>query len=352
MNNFFKTIVLLFSFIALVSCDDDDNNSSSITLRDYSEQYETDIANIEDYLKTHYIEVVNNPGATNDQDVTYTLIPEGGTQTSIWDQTEYPLLTHYVKQNDIVYKVYYLELRQGTGTNSKSPCNVDEVLTSYRGEYMYTNTETVDGVEVKTVESTQFEELIYPENYFNLAGVIRGWSEIFPKFKTGNYLSNSDGTLSYINFGAGVMFLPSGLAYYGSSTGGIPAYSPLIFSIKLYEVNRTDNDNDGVFSYQEDLATSIVNSDGTETLIEGVPDGYVRISTLGEDNPDDTDGDGTPDFLDNDDDGDFFTTKSEINNQLTDEPFSYELIPDCSGDFTSENRLRRHRDPSCSHISN
>jgi hypothetical protein len=329
MTTIFKTIALLFSFVVIVSCNNNDD-SNSPPLRDYAEQYTKDIAAIEEYLQTHYMEVTNNPGATNDQSVTYTLIPEGGTQTSIWDQTQYPLQTHYVQQNDIVYKMYYLVLRQGSGLNSKSPCNVDQVLTSYRGEYIYTNTETVDEVEVKTIQSTEFEESVDPQNYLNLTAVINGWSEIFPKFKTGDYTGNPDGTLSYFNFGAGVMFIPSGLAYYSATRASIPAYSPLIFSFKLYEINRADQDADGIYSFQEDISSSVVNSDGTVTVTAGVPDGYVRVLAKDVVNPDDTDGDENPDFLDIDDDGDFFTTRSEIKNPLTNEPFPFLLIPTCN----------------------
>ena len=146
MNIFNKIIVLLISGMVIVSCTPEESNIPP--LRDYTEQYAKDIAAIEEYLQTHYMEVINNPGAANDLSVTYTLIPEGGTQTSIWDQTQYPLQTRLVLQNNIVYKIYYLQLRQGSGTNSKSPCNVDQVLTSYRGEYIFTKTEKVDGVDV------------------------------------------------------------------------------------------------------------------------------------------------------------------------------------------------------------
>ena len=239
MNNFFKSILLFAVTLLAVSCSKSD--SSTEPLRDYAEQYATDMANIEKFMKTHYMEVVNNPGATNDQDVTFTLIPPNGTQVSIWDQTDYPKQTITLEQNDITYTMYYLQLRQGSGPTSKSPCNVDRVLTSYRGEYIYKRTEE----SVETIESKQFEELINPQSYFNLSAVITGWSEVFPKFKTGSYVGNADGTISYFDFGAGVMFIPSGLAYYASSTGTIPSYSPLIFSFKLYEIQRTDFDGDG-----------------------------------------------------------------------------------------------------------
>jgi hypothetical protein len=283
-------------------------------------------------MHTHYMTVVNDPGQTDDQNVTFTLIPTGGTQTSIWYQTQYPLQTRLVTvtQNsiDVTYKIYYLQLRQGTGPNSKSPCNVDRVLTAYRGEYIYSSTTTVNTLPVTQILSTQFEESINPQSYFNLTGVIRGWSEIFPKFKTGSYSSNPDGTLSYADFGAGVMFIPSGLAYYNTSTGTIPSYSPLIFSFKLYEVQRLDHDGDGIYSYQEDI-------DG---------DGYMATLATGVTNPDDTDGDGIPDFLDTDDDGDYFTTKSEIKDPSTGQPYAFDLIPTCGG---TGNGKKRYLDPSC-----
>lgn len=342
MNYFLKFICSFSLALVIASCSKDEN--ATIPLRDYSVQYTNDLANIETFMKTYYMTVTNSPGATEDQDVDFFLIPEGGTQTSIWDQTDYPILTRNVTVNqnnvDIVYKMYYIELRQGIG---KSPCNVDRVLTSYRGEYIFNSTEQVNGVDVTTLKANQFEESINPQVFFNLTGVIRGWSEIFPQFKTGTYSGNSDGTISFNDFGAGVMFIPSGLAYFGSSPGGIPSYSPLIFSFKLYEIQRTDQDGDGIFSFQEDLNG----------------DGYLFSFAAGIANPDNTNAPGTsvligpnkyskenevPDFLDVDDDGDYFTTKSEIKNNQTGNPFPFDEIPTCGG---TGNGKKKYLDPSC-----
>ena len=337
MNNIFKIFFLFTLGLIVISCSKDDNNNNDVApLRDYSEQYAKDIANIETFMKTHYLDL----GALEE----FPLIPSGGTQTSIWDQTIYPILTRNVTVNqndiDIVYKMYYIELSQGTG---KSPSNVDRVLTSYRGEYIFSTTEQVNGVDVTTLKSNEFEESIYPQGYFNLTGVIRGWSEIFPQFKTGTYLGNSDGTISYNDFGAGVMFIPSGLAYFNSSPGGIPSYSPLIFSFKLYEIQRIDHDGDGIFSYQEDLNG----------------DGYLYSFAAGIANPDNTNAPGTsvligpnkyskenevPDFLDVDDDGDYFTTKSETKNILTGDYYPFADIPTCDG---TGNGKKKYLDPSC-----
>lgn len=357
MNNYFKVILLFIIGLTIVSCSKSD--SSTEPLRDYAEQYVKDLANIETFMHTHYMTVVNNPGGTDDQDVTFTIITDSGTQTSIWDQTDYPILTREitVRQNDvdINYKIYYIQLRQGSGPDSKSPCNVDRVLAAYKGEYIY---DSVDDNDVHTIISNEFETLINPQSYFNLTGVIRGWSEIFPQFKTGSYVGNADGTLTFNDFGAGIMFIPSGLGYFGGATGGIPAYSPLIFNFKLYEIQRVDQDGDGIYSYLEDISGP-----------NGVPDGYVLRLPDGVVNPDDTDGDGIPDFLDTDDDGDFFTTKSEtsyihpsdilqtvryypFDGAAVDDPLTPYVdetkgIPNCSNDYTSPTRLRKYLDPSC-----
>ena len=263
-------------------------------IRDYATQYSADMDAIKKYLKTHSYTVDAN------QNVTFTIVPELSA-SSIWgsDAANHKpeVLELSVDLHNITYTVYYLKLTEGTGNK---PCNYDSVLAAYKGELM-------DGTD--TQAATVFDQNQDPQSYFNLATTIKGWQEIFPKFKTGTYASNPDGTISYSNFGAGVMFLPSGLAYYSNATTNIPSYSPLIFSFKLYEIQRNDHDLDGIYSYLED-----VNGDG-----------YLR-------NTDDTDGDGTPNFLDVDDDGDSYLTKNEIKKNedgtITYYDTDLDLIPD------------------------
>ena len=117
------------------------------------------------------------------------------------------------------------------------------------------------------------------------------------------------------------MFLPSAFGYYNQSLSSIPAYSPLVFSFKLYAVKRADQDGDGVLSYLED--------------ING--DGYLNKL-------DDTDGDGIPDYLDIDDDGDGVLTKNEIKDPITGLPYAYDLIPTCG---SGGNGKKKHLDASC-----
>lgn len=322
MNKFKYYFILLITTVSLFSCSKDDAAAEITPPRDFAVQYATDLTDIEEYLKTYYITVVNHAGFQDDQDVTFTKIATGGTQPSIYsylNSATYPkLLSREVKLHDITYKLYYLVLREGVG---ESPTNTDGVLTSYKGDYL--SREKV--AEVETLTATFFEESKNPQQFFSLLNTITGWGETFPEFKTGTYSSNADGTVSYNDFGAGVLFIPSGLGYYNLGSASIPAYAPLVFSLKLYEINRVDSDGDGIKNFQED-----VNGDG-----------YMRVLAKGVVNPDDSDGDGIPNFLDVDDDGDGQSTKLEItgaNGVLI--PFAD--IPSCDGNTTDPARVKRH----------
>lgn len=347
MNKVLKSLLLLFGVTTLLSCSKN-NDDGLAPLRDYEVQKAADMANIETFMKTHYLTVINNPGSDDDMDVKYTKIPSGGTQVSIWDQTDYPRLERQVtvRQNgvDVNYTIYYLQLRQGSGTDSKSPCNVDNVLAGYRGEYITTETETVENTTVTNIVGRQFEENKNPNSFLSLTSVIRGWSEIFPKFKTGSYTENGDGTISYSDFGAGIMFVPSGLAYFRTGQGAIPAYSPLVFSFKLFEIQRADQDGDGIPSYLEDL-----NNDGyVYFLPSGVtnPDNSNEVAVLISTNPNKySKTNETPDFLDTDDDGDGFLTRYEIRINVSETAiYPFADIPTCG---STGNGKKRYLDPTC-----
>ena len=346
MNKFKFYFILSITTISLFSCSKDET-ATVVPPVAYSVQYETDIKVIEDYLNTYYLNMDLTDPNFADKDVVITKIPAGGTQPSLMSYSTatatYPrLLTRIVNLHGVSYKLYYLVLREGVGL---SPCNVDGVLASYSGDYLQsiaatTTTET-------SISTTKFEEIKFPQSFFELPGTITGWGETFPKFKTGTYTSNPDGTITYKDYGAGVMFLPSGLAYYNTGSNSIPSYSPLVFSFKLYEIKRLDYDrNDGA---------TFLSPDGIPSYLEDIDgDGYVydfrntvRYPTTPTTNPDDTDKDGIPDFLDVDDDGDLYTTKLEITNPATGLVYPFASIPDCSGNFTNPARIKKHLDKAC-----
>jgi hypothetical protein len=359
MNKIFKLLSILTLAILFVNCEKDDD--PSVAVRDFQTQYNSDIADIEKFLKTHTYSVVDNPGSANDQDVTFTEVPLG-TPNVIWDS---PLLDFRpVTKNGVDYKVYFLKLREGGGaepTDLDYPTNVDAVLVSYVGNYLFHKMVTIgEGASATTIDSLkmrEFESNSFPQSFFSLQSVIQGWGEVLPQFMAGDFEDVSGAPTVYTGFGAGVMFIPSGLAYYGAPPVAIPAYSPLIFNFKLLEINRLDHDGDGIPSYLEDIT----------------PDRYMRLMDVGVDNPDDSDGDDVPDFMDLDDDNDGQITKFELRREFADvvDPISYysfngaaeddsstpnidetQGVPSCgtTPDYFSPGRLRRYLDPTCRYV--
>ena len=324
MNKFKFYFILLITTVTLFSCSK--NDTAELTPpRAYADQYITDIADIEDYLKANYITVIDHPGFVDDQDVTIGKL-DVDHPISIWDQKKYQLLIRPVKLHNVDYKLYYLVLRPGTG---ESPCNVDGVFTSYRGDYLSRDATT------KVISATKFEENKYPQSFFSLYNTVTGWGETFPQFKKGTSKEHlvsgkPDGTIDYFDFGAGVMFLPSGLGYYNTGSNSIPAYAPLVFSFKLYEIQRLDQDADGIPSFQEGNGDGYVYIYANTVNYPTPPDDIIRYA-------DDTDKDGIPNFLDIDDDGDNYTTKLELKKP--DGTYhTFETVPSCSGSSTSVKR--------------
>ncbi len=336
MNNFFKILSVFVICVVVASCSKSSGTDIE-PLRDYTEQYTADLALINTYIDTHYI--------TRDADynVTFdTLVPTGG-HSSIRTDTAFHLSDTTVLQNGVHYKIYFIKFREGT---KNRPTQVDSVNVAYKG--------------INLLKSATFDQAITP-TWFRLPEVISGWSHIITNFHTGTYTPGTGGNgTTFDNFGAGVMFLPSGLAYYSSSAGNIPSYSPIIFSFKLYELRYRDQDDDGVLSKDERKLDPIVNPlirwkenplgndyngdgsiDTSTTLYDSNGDGIPDATELY-----DIDRDGYVNMYDIDDDGDHVLTRVEIKNPLGG-LYLYNMIPDCGGLTTDPNRVRKHIDPAC-----
>src|SRR5436190_11542750 len=115
--------ILLIAAVTIISCNKDDDKVAPP--RDRSLQYVADLDSIESYLKSHYIKTVEVDGQV---DVIIDSITPSTPQTSIWDNTDYPLQYKMVhndirktksdgkpnnmvdgKSDDVVeYKMYYL----------------------------------------------------------------------------------------------------------------------------------------------------------------------------------------------------------------------------------------------------
>lgn len=366
MNNILKLLSVFVFCVVVASCSKSSGTDPE-PLRDYATQATEDRATIDAYLDTHYMTV--DP---SNLDVTFTKIPTGGTQQSIRTQTQYPVKDTAVFEDGIKYQVYFIKFREGT--NSR-PTQVDSVHVAYRG---------VNIADATTGGEDVFDQAITP-TWFKLQEVITGWSHIVPSFRTGTYAPGTGGNgTTFSNFGAGVMFLPSGLAYYSSSAGTIPSYSPIIFSFKLYELRYRDQDGDGVLSKDERKLDPNINA--LVRWKENPSDNSYKLDNTGAvvtDSPFfDTDGDGYANMYDIDDDGDHVLTRVEIKQYtnpttlkshlfsftgaLVDDPTTpYDerqgiprkftgtvnpitLLPaPLPSDYTDATRLRRHLDPTC-----
>lgn len=297
MNRFLKVVFSVALIAGFAACKDDDSTDVAPP-RDYTLQYADEKIILDQYLHNHYI-------ASVDADMNVDIQPLAADDTeheSIWDQTEYPLQNKMVNSNGVNYTVYYLVLREGVG---ESPTVYDNIFCAYRGTLL---------------NGTQFDYLPFPQNVSSLSGTIEGWREIIPLFKEGVYndFEGNPNPAAFTDFGAGVMFLPSGLAYYNNALFNVPSYSPMVFSFKLLSVERGDADGDGIYT--------------TDETIPGVsPEEY------------DTDGDGKPNYLDVDDDNDGYSTRSEITDPATGSIYDFANIPSCA----TGNGMKKHLNSSC-----
>jgi len=293
-----SSLLFLIPTIIIFSCSKDDNNGiTPIPERDRGEQQIEDDAALQDYLSSYYYnasDFESNPNPST-SDLVITALPETGVlpnpdqNTLLLDAVE----EYTVTFSDTEYKYYVLRLNQGGG--EKSPHFCDQVRVIYEGFLPLNDNSVFDGTPT-------------PVDFFLVGdgastfGVIPGWRKVLPLFNMAeSFINNGDGTTTYNNVGVGVMFIPSGLGYFSNATGSIPSYAPLGFKFDLLETSVMDHDNDGVFSYLEDL-----NEDGEFT---------VNFEDANDDTDDDTDGDFRPNYFDTDDDGDGVLTINEDINQ-------------------------------------
>ena len=279
MNNFYR--FLSFSILAIVlgSCSKSGEDFVQVPLKDYKEQFILDSIAIDTYFKTHKM-IVSTDGK---YDVSF--VGETNVALSMRKLAHAYLQDTIVNEDGIDYKLYFVKLNEGT---QRRPTQTDSVYVNYKGTVL------VDA-------ATEFENSVNPV-WFRLQEVVTGWGHIFPSFKTGTYGSSPPNGPTFTGFGAGVVFLPSGLAYYQGGSTSIPAYTPIAFAFKLCELRYRDHDFDGILSKDERIF------------------GILPASQRWKVNPlnIDTDADGTADMFDVDDDGDNILTRVEIKKPVGD----------------------------------
>ena len=320
MKRFFTAAIICTGSLLLWNCRPNDDNTPKIVERDRQEVFNENIKEIETFLKTNSVEVLED-GVSFE-----TVASEAN--NSIWKQTEYPLQSITVKnlpyftgtnglqkQNDPVeYKIYYLILNEGGG---ETPMIHDNTFTSYTGY----------DLEKNIFDTYQFGFWSSYPAYSTYTETISGYRQILEKIKTAtSIIDNGDGTYTYENPGRVLVFIPSGLGYFSSPPAGsnFGAYDPLIFDITLISKKDADHDNDGILDKYEDV-------NGNGDLWD-----------------DDTDGDGKADFIDLDDDGDGYTTREEItytttvDGETVNKLYDFDQIPNCPG-----GSVKKHLDKNC-----
>lgn len=292
---FRNLIIVTGTLVALgisISCQPDDPTFIPVPDRDRTEQQLADKDSLLNYLDTHYynsgdfeagmdysVDDIIISELPKDENGNYLALPDPDNNTIL---SESPLLEiKTVTYEETLYEYYILRLNQGGGETV--PNFTDKVRVIYEGSLVE--------------DGDVFDSTVTPA-VFDLigvgvgTGVIRGWREVLTQFNVASsFQTNSDGTVSYSDYGFGVMFLPSGLAYFSSSPVGIPVYSNLVFKFQLVQTEFNDHDNDGVPSHIEDINSNIDVFD------------------------DDTDEDDLANYIDIDDDGDgVLTTNEDLNN--------------------------------------
>lgn len=289
---------ILCFVVVVLSCkkdDGDDDGTPTVEIRDRGEQQEIDNELILEYFSKHYFNksfFENNADARLSDLVIDSLIPPATNAPvdHVLLIDELNATNSILEKKNVVfretdYEYYILKLKQGGGEGS--PSFVDDIRVFYEGFLL--NDEVFDS----TLDIPVAFDLATD---IGLPGGVSGWLNVFPNFNVAeDFVTNQDGTVDFIKPGVGVMFLPSGLAYFNIARPSISSYSPLIFKFELLQYFENDHDNDGIPSYLEvGVNTENLTIDTLEKLIEI-----------------DTDEDGNPDFLDSDDDGDGILTIDE-----------------------------------------
>lgn len=260
--------------MVFISCGDDDGPNTTFVIRDRAEQQMADRDSLLDYLSTHYYNSSLFESGSNHRidDIIITELAEGETvpdgSTLLMDVIE----TRTTVFDETDYEYYFLRLNQGGGD---SPNFTDRVRVRYEG-YLEVDGEVFDGV------ATPIDLPMQGIGFSG--GVIRGWQLILPEFNVASSFMTNNGIVDYDDYGLGMMFIPSGLAYFAGSQNGIPSYSNLVFKFELLQYEIDDHDGDGVPSYIEDYNMNL------------------------DVNDEDTDEDEIPDYFDVDDDGDGVAT--------------------------------------------
>lgn len=282
-----RLVVPLLITIFLGSCNNDDDRpvAELVPPRLLSEVVVEDDAELQEFLKSHFynyedFEEPIDPGFDMIVRID-TIAGDNADKRPLWDdvQTENILVESsdlgLDDEEEIQHTLYYVVVRDGVGG---SPTFADNTVLRYEGTLL---------------SGDAFDGSNSPVNQYLSGNLITGYAKGVEKFNAGEGpFDNGDGTVSFENYGIGILFIPSGLGYFDRppNGSGIPQYAPLIFKIDVLSFEPdTDFDGDGIPSILEDInGDGNLNNDNTDADTE--PFGVF----LADHNDTDDDGDGIP----------------------------------------------------------
>ena len=265
--NWKNSCILGLALLLIVACGDDEEQIAElIPPRLLSEVAVENDEEIRTFLSTHFYnyEEFANPPADFDYKIRFdTIAGDNADKVPILDSPELIIENISVASSDfgraddeiVEHPLYVLVAKQGAVEGL--PTIGDNVIISYTGSLL-------NGI--------GFDASANQPVRFNLSGVVRGFGNGMEYFQTGNGpIENGDGTVSYDDFGIGVIFMPSGLGYLDRPPSTlIPSYAPLVFKIDAFAFEEnTDFDGDGIPSILEDVdGDGNLNNDNTDSELE------------------------------------------------------------------------------------
>ncbi|NER09074.1 hypothetical protein SAMN06265375_1011443 [Muriicola jejuensis] len=290
-----KYFALPFLILLMISCGNDDNDVTKVPPEKLVDQVIIDDAELTEYLATHFYEIENGPNGRINF-ILDTIAGDNAGKTPLLSQVSSKVINvssiQFLlndEEVDVPHKLYYLVLEGQEGVG-ESPTIADSVFVRYQGRLL-------NGISFDASSTGAWFDL--PRLQFPQQGA-RGFAEGLTFFKSGMIASEqpSDGSYLVEDFGAGLIFMPSGLAYFNQSPTGIPFYSPLIFEINLLTVKKTDHDQDGIPSILEDVNQN----------------GYLPDDNTDAESERNSRSNLVADYQDPDDDGDGVLTRTEISD--------------------------------------
>jgi hypothetical protein len=339
MKFILKLLPLVFFGVIIYSCCKDDEELAQRIPTDRGEQYIVDKAKIENYLKSHRMEIdpvtlevtlikltqeqIDNP-LLYEQEGIISLWGQDGTQANLparqelirkHDARDYRTTALTRIDDNVDYTLHYFVINEGGVSGGSQldykPHVYDSLLCGYKNW---------------NLEKDVMMEREFAPRWFDLQNqiAVSAFRQIIPTINIASGFTENNGQVTFQNFGSVLVFVPSGLAYFSSGAGSnVQPFDCLGFQINAYNMKRKDSDfivgNGTNLGARNDFIPNIFEFNHPEDFTDIVIFDPVTKVTL-----DlwsfDSDGDGVPNFLDADDDGDNVLTRREIRYRIQTDP--------------------------------